>query len=56
MSSSFLNTLYFIIVLFIIMIATGIFYIQYKAVLKYYPDISFIEYVILCNKIRITPE
>lgn len=32
------------------------YYYEYQAVKKYYPKISFVDYVILSDKLRITPD
>ena len=51
-----LNTIYAILVIVVIMIGYILLQAEYQVVKKYYPDMTLLEYVLINEKLRITPK
>tara|TARA_R110000868_G_scaffold314560_1_gene575490 strand:+ start:790 stop:951 length:162 start_codon:yes stop_codon:yes gene_type:complete len=51
-----MNSFYVLIVLFFLLLSAWAFEAEYQSVRKYYPGITLMEYILIKDKIRITPE
>lgn len=50
-----LKTIFAMIVMVFILIGYLFFIAEYEAIKKYYPDMTFMEYILINDKLRITP-
>lgn len=51
-----LKRLFIPMVIFLTLCGAAVAYSEYAAVKKYYPEISFTDYLFIGDKLRITPE
>lgn len=51
-----ITKLFIALVIFLTMLGALMIYYEYSAIKKYYPEMSFTDFIFLGDKIRITPE
>ena len=51
-----LNTIYVMLLIILILLGYLLFQAEYQVAKKYYPDMTMLEYVLINEKLRITPK